>query len=83
MATLAVMGNEVTDVLDALGRQTAAQVSGVPGLAAGRATGGLLGTGLGCAWRVGGRGQRGVSGIAAELGLQLTDVAFQGSEALP
>src|SRR5262245_24943856 len=81
MAAPALAGDEVADVLHALGGQAAPEVGGGSGLPARLAAAGLLGGGLGGGGRVGGGGQRGVGGVAAELGLQVADAGLQGRQA--
>lgn len=83
MAALALAGDEVAGVLHALGGQAAPEVGRVPRLGPGRTAGGLLGGQLGGAERVGGGGQRGVRGVAAELVLEVADAGLQGGEAQP
>ena len=79
---MAVTGDEVADVLHTFERKTAAQMSGMTGLSAGRASSGFLGERLGSIEWVGGRWYRGIAGVASGLGLQLLDALLQGSETL-
>jgi hypothetical protein len=70
------------DVVNAVLRQAVPVVSPMPGLAAGFAARGGLGHRLGSVGGIGRGGDRGVGGVALELGLEVADLSFQDSDPL-
>ena len=82
VAGLAMAGDQGNDVLHARGRQTAALVPRVSGLAAALASRGFLDDGRrGSGW-VGRGSQRGVGGVEPQALLQVTDLTFQALDTL-
>jgi hypothetical protein len=76
-----VAGDEVVEMLEALGWESPPEVDGVARLSGG-ASAGLLGGKLRCVERVGRGRHGGVGGVAAELRFELAGAGLGGVEAL-
>jgi hypothetical protein len=77
VTTQAGGGHVADDVVDALGRESLAVMTGVSRLPAGLSSGGAFDHGLGRTKGIGGGRGRGVGGVAGQLSAEVADFGFQ------